>query len=89
MGLTFKENCPDLRNTKIVSIKEHLTEYNCTVDITDPFADKNEAKKLFDIDLTELDLIKSYDAVILAVKHDEYLNFSNSYVAKNSEKMES
>lgn len=78
MGLTFKENCPDLRNTKIVSIKEHLTEYNCTVDITDPFADKNEAKKLFNIDLTELDLIKSYDAVILAVKHDEYLNFSNS-----------
>tara|TARA_Y100001958_G_scaffold100924_1_gene70008 strand:- start:134 stop:1432 length:1299 start_codon:yes stop_codon:yes gene_type:complete len=78
MGLTFKENCPDMRNTKIVSIKEHLTEYNCRVDVTDPFADKNEAKKLFNIDLIELDLIEGYDAVILAVKHDEYLNFSNS-----------
>ncbi len=78
MGLTFKENCPDMRNTKIVSIKAHLTEYNCRVDVTDPFADKNEAKKLFNIDLIELDLIEGYDAVILAVKHDEYLNFSNS-----------
>ena len=78
MGLTFKENCPVLRNTKIVSIKEHLTEYYCTVDITDPFANKSEAKRLFDIDLIEFDLIRGYDAVILAVKHDKYLQLPKS-----------
>ena len=76
MGLTFKENCPDLRNTKIVSINEHLAEYNCHVDITDPFADKNEAKKLFGIKLIEFNKEGSYDAVILAVQHDEYKNIS-------------
>ena len=78
MGLTFKENCPDMRNTKIVSIKEHLTEYNCRVDVTDPFANKSEAKRLFDIDLIEFDLIRGYDAVILAVKHDKYLQLPKS-----------
>jgi UDP-N-acetyl-D-galactosamine dehydrogenase len=67
-----------MRNTKIVSIKEHLTEYNCRVDVTDPFANKSEAKKLFDIDLIEFDLISGYDAVILAVKHDKYLQLSKS-----------
>ena len=82
MGLTFKENCPDMRNTKIVSIKEHLTEYNCRVDVTDPFANKSEAKKLFDIDLIEFDLIRGYDAVILAVKHDKYLQLSKSIWSK-------
>tara|TARA_Y100000816_G_scaffold291450_1_gene282826 strand:+ start:151 stop:1449 length:1299 start_codon:yes stop_codon:yes gene_type:complete len=78
MGLTFKENCPDMRNTKIVSIKEHLTEYSCRVDVTDPFANKSEAKRLFDIDLIEFDLIRGYDAVILAVKHDKYLQLPKS-----------
>lgn len=78
MGLTFKENCPDLRNTKIISIKDHLTEYNCVVNITDPFADTTEAKKLFGITLIDFNKVGGYDAVILAVQHDEYKNIAKS-----------
>ena len=78
MGLTFKENCPDLRNTKIISIKDHLTEYNCVVNITDPFADTTEAKKLFGITLIDFNKVEGYDAVILAVQHDEYKNIAKS-----------
>ena len=87
MGLTFKENCPDLRNTKILSIKEHLTEYNCLVDISDPFADAGEAKKMFGITLIDFNRVGCYDAVILAVKHDEYRNITkrrwNEIMKKN------
>ena len=78
MGLTFKENCPDLRNTKIFSIKECLDEYNCQVDVLDPYADVGEAKALFGIDLKSIESINGYDAVILAVKHDEYLKIKKS-----------
>jgi len=78
LGLTFKENCPDLRNTKIVSIKEYLDEYNCLVDVVDPYADMREAKELFGIDLINIDLINGYDAIILAVQHDKYLKIKKS-----------
>tara|TARA_Y100001970_G_scaffold272864_1_gene370078 strand:- start:6069 stop:7367 length:1299 start_codon:yes stop_codon:yes gene_type:complete len=78
MGLTFKENCPDLRNTKIVSIKEYLDEYNCLVDVVDPYADVTEAKELFGIDLINIDLINGYDAIILSVQHDKYLKIKKS-----------
>ena len=73
MGLTFKENCPDLRNTKVLSIKEHLNEYNCIVDVVDPFANIKEAKDILGVNLIDIELISNYDAVILAVKHDEYI----------------
>ncbi len=71
LGLTFKENCPDIRNTKAIDIYHELKKFKINVDVYDPWADKNEVKKVFNIDL--IDSIKSnYNAIILAVAHDEF-----------------
>ena len=71
-GITFKENCPDLRNSKVPDIINHLHAYGCETKVTDPFADINEARNKFKIDLLDLDKISKSDAVIIAVAHDEY-----------------
>lgn len=76
LGLTFKENCPDIRNTKVYDIISELKEYGINVLVTDPLADKEEAKKEYDVNLVELDNIKEVDAVIIAVSHKEYTNLS-------------
>jgi UDP-N-acetyl-D-galactosamine dehydrogenase len=72
MGLTFKENCPDLRNTKVVSIVDELKEYNVNVDITDPWCSNEEALHEYGVSLTEEPSKGAYDAIILAVAHDEF-----------------
>ena len=72
LGITFKENCPDLRNTKVSDIINHLHTYGCETKVTDPFADINEARDKFKIDLLDLDKISKSDVVIIAVAHDEY-----------------
>jgi len=76
LGLTFKENCPDIRNSKVYDIISELKEYGINVLVTDPLADKEEAKKEYDVNLVELDNIKEVDAVIIAVSHKEYTNLS-------------
>jgi UDP-N-acetyl-D-galactosamine dehydrogenase len=75
-GLTFKENCPDLRNTKVISVINNLKQYNCNVIVTDSYADKNEAKNTYNNFLVELNQINEVDAVILAVAHDQYKSIS-------------
>jgi len=75
-GLTFKENCPDLRNTKVINVINNLIKYNCNVIVTDCFADKNEAKNTYNTHLVELNQIDEVDAVILAVAHDQYKSIS-------------
>ncbi len=77
-GLTFKENCPDLRNTKVTSIIDHLKKYKCDIVITDEFADKKEAKEEYGIDLLDLQKIKNLDVIILSVAHENYLNIKKS-----------
>ena len=72
LGLTFKENCPDTRNTKVIDIVNELKEYGITPFIADPVADKAEAKHLYGVDFTDVKDIKNMDAVILAVAHDEF-----------------
>tara|TARA_B100001250_G_scaffold379505_1_gene370236 strand:+ start:794 stop:2086 length:1293 start_codon:yes stop_codon:yes gene_type:complete len=72
LGLSFKENCPDLRNTKVVTIIDRLKHYNCNIVITDPYVINEEAKDLYDINLQNLDIITKKDAVIIAVSHNEY-----------------
>ena len=72
LGLTFKENCPDLRNTRIIDIVEELYEYNCLVDIYDPWASPEEAQSEYGISLVEQPKKKAYDAIILAVAHDRF-----------------
>lgn len=73
LGLTFKENCPDLRNTRVVDIVKEFQEYNAKVDIFDPWADLDEARHEYGYDLlSKLPSDKKYDAVILTVGHKEF-----------------
>ncbi|MCG9767304.1 Vi polysaccharide biosynthesis UDP-N-acetylglucosamine C-6 dehydrogenase TviB [Pseudoalteromonas piscicida] len=72
MGLTFKENCPDLRNTKVVDIVAELNEYNINVDIVDPWCSNEEAQHEYALSLTTEHKQDHYDAIILAVGHNEF-----------------
>lgn len=76
LGFTFKENCPDTRNTKVIDIVNELKEYGITPVIADPEADAAEAKWLYGIDFVDLATIKDMDAVILAVAHKEFSGFT-------------
>tara|TARA_B100001250_G_C19793418_1_gene787617 strand:- start:400 stop:1692 length:1293 start_codon:yes stop_codon:yes gene_type:complete len=82
LGLSFKENCPDLRNTKVLTIIKRLKHYNCNLTVSDPCVIKKEAKDQFGIELQSINDIKNQDAVILAVSHDEYFNISLDYWEK-------
>ena len=70
IGFTFKENCPDTRNTKIIDIVNELHEYGITPVIADPQADADEAKWLYGIEFVDLGSVNEMDAIILAVAHD-------------------
>lgn len=76
LGFTFKENCPDTRNTKIIDIVKELKEYGIEPVISDPEADVDEAEKLYGIRFVDIKNIKNMDAVILAVAHTEFSSFS-------------
>ncbi len=76
LGFTFKENCPDTRNTKIFDIVKELREYGIEPTISDPTADADEAKRLYGVEFVDINTIKNMDAVILAVAHDEFSNFT-------------
>tara|TARA_B110000003_G_scaffold275068_1_gene316656 strand:+ start:845 stop:2131 length:1287 start_codon:yes stop_codon:yes gene_type:complete len=77
MGITFKENCPDIRNTKIVDVYNELVKYNFAAEVYDPLADPNEVYNTYGIKLNKE--ITKYDAIILATAHEEFkkLNFNN------------
>ena len=72
MGLTFKENCPDLRNSKVEDIIKELKEYNVNVSVTDPLANKLEAVKEYGVELKSIEDIEEIDALMIAVAHNEY-----------------
>ena len=72
MGLTFKENCPDLRNTRVVDLVEEFEGFNCNVDVYDPWVDKDEAVHEYDIKPIDQPIEGKYDAILLAVAHDEF-----------------
>tara|TARA_B100000519_G_C14237474_1_gene435480 strand:+ start:232 stop:1524 length:1293 start_codon:yes stop_codon:yes gene_type:complete len=78
LGLTFKENCSDIRNTKVIDIINQLRLYKCKLYITDEWVDKDDAKKELNVDLIELHEIKGCDAIILAVAHDSFKNFTTA-----------
>lgn len=75
LGLTFKENCPDLRNTKVVTIIKSLEEFHCNIIVSDSYANNTDVKRKLNIDLVSLKSIKNLDAVIIAVEHSHYQNF--------------
>lgn len=72
MGLTFKENCPDLRNTRVVDIVTELQDYHCAVDVYDPWISEAESKHEYDISPTLLPDQAAYDGIILAVAHHQF-----------------
>lgn len=72
MGLTFKENCADLRNSKVIDIIKELKDYEVDVRVTDPIANKSEALKEYGIKLDDIESIKNVDAVVIAVAHDYF-----------------
>lgn len=74
LGFTFKENCPDTRNTRVYDIVTELREYGIEAAVYDPQADKNEVKQEYGIDLLPLEEIRDMDAVIIAVAHNEFLS---------------
>ncbi|RUR35562.1 Vi polysaccharide biosynthesis UDP-N-acetylglucosamine C-6 dehydrogenase TviB [Vreelandella populi] len=76
MGLTFKENCPDLRNTRVVDILAELAEYNIQTDVYDPHVNKHEAEQAYGISPIDLPESSAYDAIILAVAHNEFKELS-------------
>jgi UDP-N-acetyl-D-glucosamine/UDP-N-acetyl-D-galactosamine dehydrogenase len=72
LGLTFKENCPDIRNTKVIDVIHELQEFGCDVDVSDYWADKDEVKHEYNLDLQDSPNFDQYEAVVLAVSHNEY-----------------
>ena len=72
LGLAFKENCPDVRNTKVVDIVKELSSYGASVDVHDPWCDAAEAKHEYDLDLVSTPLKGAYDGVVIAVAHNEF-----------------
>lgn len=81
LGVTFKENVPDLRNTRVVDIIEELNDYGVRVLVTDPLADSEEAGRYYGIELQDLAQIKDVDGVIIAVAHRDYLELGFSRIA--------
>lgn len=80
LGFTFKENCPDTRNTKIIDIYKELNEYGITPIVVDTVADADEAKRLYGISFGKMEDIKDMDAVIIAVAHDEFLKLTKNHI---------
>lgn len=93
LGITFKENCPDIRNTKVVDVIHELKEFGCQVDIHDPWANAEEVKEEYGIDILEETteavydniLRNKYDGIILAVAHNQFKAFDSKQITEKSQ----
>jgi UDP-N-acetyl-D-galactosamine dehydrogenase len=74
LGLTFKENCPDLRNSKVIDVIHELQSYGCHVHVHDPVASSAEAEHEYGVSLTSWDKLPVADAVVAAVSHNQYID---------------
>ncbi|WP_281950351.1 nucleotide sugar dehydrogenase [Nitrosophilus kaiyonis] len=78
LGITFKENCPDIRNSRVIDVIRELQEFGCNVDVYDPWADKDEVKREYNLELLpstfnlQPSTLTNYDSIILAVSHNEF-----------------
>ncbi len=81
LGFTFKENCPDTRNTKVIDIYKELGEYGIAPMVVDPAADAAEAKRLYGITFDDLSDVKNMDAVIIAVAHNQFLELGKDDIS--------
>lgn len=82
LGLTFKENCPDIRNSKVIDIITELEDYSITPTVVDPRANIDETKEVYGITLTPLEKVKNADCLIFAVAHDEFAKLSWKQIDK-------
>lgn len=82
LGFTFKENCPDTRNSKVWDIVNELKEYGIDPVISDPVADAPEAKRIYGVEFVDMSEIKDMDAIVLAVAHDEFKSLSKADIDK-------
>lgn len=71
LGITFKENCPDIRNSRVIDVINELSDFGCSIDVYDPWADHKEVKNQFNIDLL-IEPSSLYDTIVLAVSHNEF-----------------
>ncbi len=86
LGITFKENCPDIRNSRVIDVINELKEFGCSVDVYDPWADPEEVKREYGIELktkSQKIEIENYDAIVLAVAHNEFKNLNKELKTKN------
>ena len=84
LGFTFKENCPDIRNTKVADIYHTLTEYTSNITVCDPYADVDKVKSIYGISLEKEIPSAKYDAIVLAVAHDEFKTIAVSDLKKDT-----
>jgi UDP-N-acetyl-D-galactosamine dehydrogenase len=84
LGITFKEDCPDIRNSKVIDIFRELRQFNMNVDVYDPHADKHDVKEEYGVDLVET-ISDKYDAIILAVSHKEFLELDMRAICASSD----
>ena len=80
LGITFKENCPDIRNNRVIDVIRELQEFGCSVEVNDYWADKEEVKREYNLNLKEDANYDDYEAIVLAVAHDEFkkIKFDNN-----------
>ena len=88
LGLTFKEDCPDLRNSRVPDILEELNAYGCEFYVHDPYCDIDEAREEYGVELVNLEVVPAADAILLAVAHQSFREWSvlqwKKYLSDNS-----
>ena len=80
MGLTFKENCPDHRNTRVVDLVKELKSFNCNVDVYDPWVNKKQVTDEYKIQIIDKPLKDKYSAIVIAVAHDEFKKLTEDQI---------
>lgn len=84
LGITFKENCPDVRNSRVIDVIEELEGFGLKVDVYDPYADKEEVKKYYNLDLID-QLADTYEAIVLAIGHNQFLELDLEVLKSNKD----
>ncbi len=85
LGITFKENCPDIRNTKAVDVINELKAFGCDVDVYDSWASVDEVKHEYNLDLIDKPKENKYDSIVLAVSHNEFIDFNIDKYSKSKD----
>ena len=83
LGITFKENCPDIRNTKVIDVIKNLQDFGSIVSVYDPWADSNEVEKEYSLSLLDQLPNEGFDAIVLAVSHNDFLEMDLEKIKKN------